>query len=283
MHFRPIKITLIPLVEYISKFLNAFHPTIETNPFSYINYKELGLYNERKKTGKEKAFMKYEQPDIYELAINDFINKPYPVPLGVLLAFQLGIRVGELVALKWEDIDLKNNTIRICRYEEHIADVEENELKNYRYVICDNSLKGDYGERIIDLTDDALYIIDLLKNYYKKEKIITPWLFYSKKQGDKCHHRAFDLRIKKYCRLANFDYEKSMHKIRSTFISNLRDCGLSYEKIQEYVGHKDVRTTMNHYSFDLESDEINRMNMNKISVLTKKNEVTKSDQNKTAI
>jgi len=58
------------------------------------------------------------------------------------------------------------------------------------------------------------------------------------------------------------DMEKSLHKVRSTFISMLRDAGMSFEKIAEEVGHKSVLTTMLNYSFDTVDDETNRKILN---------------------
>ena len=57
--------------------------------------------------------------------------------------------------------------------------------------------------------------------------------------------------------------EKLLHKIRSTYISLLRDAGLSFEKIAEEVGHKSVITTMLNYSFDTLEDEENKRIINK--------------------
>ena len=71
-----------------------------------------------------------------------------------------------------------------------------------------------------------------------------------------------DLRIRRYCRLAGIN-EKSLHKVRSTFISMLRDAGMSFEKIAEEVGHKSIITTMNHYSYDTLDAEQNRTILNK--------------------
>lgn len=243
---------------------------ISRNPFDDIDVRELNLADEPKKTGKEKAFMKDEQPDIFKIAMEDFMANPYPVPIGVLLTFQTGVRIGELVALKWEDIDFDAKTLRVCRYEEDVVDFSDDfkSISNYHYVIYEHDTKGEYGERVIDLTDDAIYLLELLRDYYRDNAIVTPWLFYSKNKNDKCHDRAFDIRIKKYCRQAGIK-EKSLHKVRSTFISNLRDAGMSYEKIAEYVGHKSVLTTQKHYSYDLESDKRNKEIMNSLSVLSK--------------
>ena len=71
-----------------------------------------------------------------------------------------------------------------------------------------------------------------------------------------------DLRTRRYCSLARIN-EKSLHKIRSTYISLLRDAGVSFEKIAEEVGHKSVLTTMLNYSFDTQDDEENKRLINK--------------------
>ncbi len=90
--------------------------------------------------------------------------------------------------------------------------------------------------------------------------MVSDWLFVNK--AGRIHNRAMDLRIRRYCRLAGMDMEKSLHKIRSTYISMLRDAGMSFEKIAEEVGHKSVTTTMKHYSFDTLEDAENKRILN---------------------
>lgn len=235
---------------------------VEHNPFDGIIVRDLGLYNARKKSSKYKVFSKTEVLDINEIAFNDFANKPYCVPLAVLFTFQTGVRIGEIVALKWSDIDFEEKTIKICRFERVQQDYTDDfqTLTHCQHVIVDFDTKGEFGERIVDLTDDALYILQLLKDYYDSEHMSSDWLFINK--SGRIHNRAMDLRIRRYCKLANMDIEKSMHKIRSTFISMLRDAGMSFEKIAEEVGHKSVITTMKHYSFDTLADEENKRILN---------------------
>ena len=124
-----------------------------------------------------------------------------------------------------------------------------------RHTIVDCNTKGDFGERIVDLTDDALYILKLLKEFYEAEGLTSEWLFVNKR--GRIHNRAMDLRIRRYCRLANMDKVKSTHKIRSTYVSMLRKAGMSFEKIAEEVGHKSVLTIIANYSYDTEEDETN--------------------------
>ena len=49
-----------------------------------------------------------------------------------------------------------------------------------------------------------------------------------------------------------------MHKIRATYVSLLRDAGLTFESIAEQVGHKSTITTAKNYSFDLRSEKENQ-------------------------
>lgn len=189
-------------------------------------------------------------------------KKPYCVPLAVLFTFQTGLRISEVVALKWQDINFVDKTIRIARFErvqqEYTDDFEV--LTKCQHIIIDSDTKGEFGERIVDLTDDALYILELLKEYYEAENLVSEWLFVNK--NGRIHNRAMDLRIRRYCRLTGIN-EKSLHKIRSTYISLLRDAGVSFEKIAEEVGHKSVLTTMLNYSFDTQSDAENKRLINK--------------------
>ena len=234
---------------------------IDKNPFDRIDAKSLGLFNAPKKNKKKRVFSKVETKDINEVAFEDFANKPYCVPLAVLFTFQTGLRISEVVALKKSDIDLESRTIRICRFERSLQNISDDykTLTNCEKVIVECDTKGDFGERLVDLSDDAIYILELLYDYYESENLKSEWLFVNKRGH--IHDRAMDLRIRKYCRMINID-EKSLHKVRSTYISMLRAAGMSFEKIQELVGHKSVLTTIKHYLYDVEEDIENRRILN---------------------
>ncbi len=234
---------------------------IDKNPFDRIDVKSLGLFNTPKKSKQKRVFSKLETKDINEVAFEDFANKPYCVPLAVLLTFQTGLRISEIVALKKNDIDLESRTLRICRFERSLQNVSDDfqTLTNCEKLIIDCNTKGAFGERLVDLTDDAIYILQLLYDYYESENINSEWLFVNKRGH--IRNRAMDLRIKKYCRMIGIE-EKSLHKVRSTYISMLRASGMSFEKIQELVGHKSVLTTIKHYLYDVEEDIENRRILN---------------------
>ena len=234
---------------------------IDKNPFDRIDVRSLGLFNAPKKNKQKRVFSKSETKDINEVAFEDFASKPYCVPLAVLLTFQTGLRISEIVALKRSDIDLDSKPLRVCRFERSLQNISDDfqSLTNCEKQIIECNTKGEFGERIVDLTDDAIYILQLLYDYYESENINSEWLFVNK--NGHIHNRAMDLRIKKYWRKIGIE-EKSLHKIRSTYISMLRASGMSFEKIQELVGHKSVLTTITHYLYDTEEDVENRRILN---------------------
>ncbi|NLJ96469.1 MAG: tyrosine-type recombinase/integrase [Clostridiales bacterium] len=81
------------------------------------------------------------------------------------------------------------------------------------------------------------------------------------KDGNRIHSRALDTRIRKYCTHIGID-EKSMHKIRKTYISTLVDSNLiNINTIREMVGHEDERTTLKNYTFNRKSDVQTQENM----------------------
>ncbi len=232
---------------------------VKSNPFDDIDTNKLPLFNENRKRGTQKAFVCGEHTLIIQAAMKDYISKPYPVPLAIILAFFTGLRVGELVALKWEDIDWERNKLIVRRYEEDVVNINDDfkGYGHYHYVIYENDTKGSYGSREVFLTNDALDILKLLKKYYEDNNVTTEWLFYSIKENDKIHDRALDVRLEKYCKQIGIP-RKSMHKIRATYVSLLRDAGLSFESIAEQVGHKSTATTAKNYSFDLKSEKENQ-------------------------
>lgn len=236
---------------------------LERNPFDAINTRSLGLYNTRKKNSKQKAFNKNEVKDITQIAFQDFQSNPHCTPLAILLAFLTGMRVGEIVVLKHSDIDYDSKTVTVQRMENYFQEVNDDNktFGKCKYEVIEGNTKGIFGERIVDLSDDALYILQMLCDYYRAEGIVNEWLFVNR-DGTRIHNRAMESHLKKYCKLANMTMYKSMHKIRSTYISLLRDAGMSFEKIAEEVGHQSVITTMNNYSFDVNSDEENRRILN---------------------
>lgn len=86
---------------------------IEKNPFSEVQIKTKMFRSSRKKNDASQVFLIEEQPQIENLAESDFHESGYTACLAVALCFQIGVRIGELVALKWTDISEEKRIISI--------------------------------------------------------------------------------------------------------------------------------------------------------------------------
>ena len=100
------------------------------------------------------------------------IRKRY-VLFIVSLFFQLGLRVGELSALKWEDIDFIEKRIHIHRMETN-CETSNNKLK--RTIVNYTTCKSEYGDRILPLSDYAIELFNKIKffndEHYSKNDFI---------------------------------------------------------------------------------------------------------------
>lgn len=233
---------------------------IDENPFERITRKRLSVTKFQRKPSTAEVFNTEEIPFLMEAIREDYTRKPDPVPLAVKLAFQTGLRVGELVALKWVDVDFDGRLLTVQRFERQIQKPADDYdgLGHCEYIIVEGT-KGGAGARYVELTDSAIETLEELKNYYNRKNFESEWIF--DRPSGKIHYRALDLRIGKYCRETGIPH-RSIHSIRKTFISALRDGGMSFEKIAEIVGHKQISTTMAAYSYDLKADEQNVKMMN---------------------
>ncbi len=154
----------------------------------------------------------------------------------ILMDFQIGTRIGELVVLKKED--MLDDEVYIHKMEI----VEEERVdgvyirKGYKIV---EYVKHDIssGYRTVPLTKKA-------KNILEEVKKLSPesaYLF-TQTNGERMTSRSFNYWLEKYCRDAGVTF-KSSHCIRRTFASRLYAQGMPLEEISVYMGHEDTDTT----------------------------------------
>ena len=173
----------------------------------------------------------------------------------ILMDFQIGTRVGELVVLKKED--MLDNEVYIHKME--IVDEERvyGEYIRKGYTIVEY-VKHDIssGYRTIPLTEKAQKILE------EVEKLSTnsEYLF-TRANGKRVTSRSFNYWLEKYCRDAGVTF-KSSHCIRRTFASRLFATGMPLADISVYMGHEDIDTTKG-YIYNYFEIEQNRTYMNK--------------------
>ncbi len=203
------------------------------------------IYPKNHKKQKIYVLTKREQRKITEYALNN-LN---PRNVGILISLYSGIRIGELCALKWSDIDFKNNIIRINKTLQRIY------LKNVNGItskVVVSSPKTIHSNRDIPMNRDFAAIIKPLKLNSKC------YVLSSTMEGiePRAYRKYFNTTLKKLkIKPINF------HSLRHTFATNCISLGIDYKTVSELLGHSDISITLNLYVHPNLSQKKKCMNM----------------------
>ena len=226
---------------------------ITENPFENLKPNPKLFRKVRKKEDNTQVFLTDEQNLIVQEAWNDFYsNTTSTTPLAILLDFQTGLRLGELVAIKWSDINGKYLHIQRMEVRHEEICEETNTWKPAKLILVEHT-KSNAGDRHVYLTKKAIEILVEAKKSQDENGIKSEFVFTNSK-GQRLNKFMLDKLIRKYCRNNNIP-EKSMHKIRKTYISTLIDEGVNINTIREQSGHENEETTYKNYAFDRAPDK----------------------------
>ena len=167
---------------------------------------------------------------------------------------QTGLRTGELVGLKWDDIDFGKRTVTISRTME------------YRYKVGEWRVgppKSKSGYRTIPLTDEAIRILKDQKEKNSKIKVINiEWrdqVFLSRK-GEPVKNSTYDTALFKICGKAEIR-KFCMHILRHTFATRCIEAGMIPKTLQKILGHSNIGITMNLYVDATEEEKTKEMDL----------------------
>ena len=160
-----------------------------------------------------------------------------------------GMRRGELLALHWEDVDLKNGTVFI---QHDLVYTKEKGLIR-------QETKTDKSKRFIPLPE---IVIEALKKH--RENMLAEGHYGADKPvfcsttGTYILPRNFNRKYSELCKKANVSV--NLHALRHTFATRLLEAGENLKTVQEFLGHAKVSTTA-----DIYSDVTEKMKANAIS------------------
>lgn len=222
---------------------------IQKSPFSRVKIDSRRFCHAKKKEASKEVFLIEEQPLIIQEALLDSQITHTSLPLAITLAFQTGLRIGEILALKFSDVE--GNYLNIQRMEVENRVQIDGKWHCQGYKIVEHT-KTKAGNREVILTPAASEYIKQAKQYNMENGYYDNDFIFVNKNG-RVHFKAIDCRVKKYCRKAGIP-EKSIHKIRKTYISTLIDANLNIDQIRRMVGHEAEETTYHNYCFNRLSD-----------------------------
>lgn len=173
------------------------------------------------------------------------------------LILQTGLRVGELIGLKWEDVDFEKRTLKIERSVGHQW------VKNGKRKWMVGEPKTKSGYRTIPLTDEAIRILKNQKEKDLKIKVVQmEWMDYIfiNSNGNLIDSNTYDKVLYKICDSVKIE-RFSIHILRHTFATRCIEGGMKPKTLQKILGHSNIGITMNLYVHTTEEEKQKEMDM----------------------
>ena len=194
---------------------------------------------------KEKFTGSYYNAEQIEKLLEIVKNTPIETP--VILAVFYGFRRGEVLGLKWDDVDFTEGTIAV-----------NNTRVRYSKVSVDKCPKTEKSRRTLPLINVVASYLKKLKLKQSSNKIAMGKDYHDSKyvcSWDNGQLYSVSFVNHKLTKLLS-DYKMPhirFHDLRHSTASYLLKQGFSLKEIQEWLGHADISTTANIYShIDLE-------------------------------
>ena len=233
-----ILVVLHGILKYTATQFPGTFPSVE------INYPKEGKKEMRVLSREEQNYL-----------ISYLLNDIDACKFGVLLALFTGLRIGELCALTWENINLQDKSIRIATTLQRLRNVDMKSEGRTRIVIGDP--KSDTSVRTIPMTDSVTELCRKMNPQNSSAYILTG-------TTDFMEPRTLQYRMEKYARECNLD-GVHCHTLRHTFATRAVEVGFEIKSLSEILGHATTTITLERYVHS--SMELKRNNMSKLDAV----------------
>ena len=185
-----------------------------------------------------------------QLSLETYISKNINEDnFGMFLCLYTGLRIGELCALKWKNIDLDNNIIKVEKTLIRVKNFDKS-IKTKTKVILDDP-KSTSSKRNIPIPN---FIISILKNLKKNDDD-----FFLTGKSVFIEPRSYTNHYKKVMKLLNID-KYNFHALRHTFATRCIENGCDPKSLSEILGHSNVKITLDRYVHPSFENKVKMMN-----------------------
>lgn len=192
-------------------------------------------HNKKQKTNLEEEyiFTPVEQQKIIRYATADLT----PQVVGIALCLSSGLRIGEICALQWKDIDMENQVVYITKTLQRIYNKES--IPHTKVVIT--SPKSNSSNRIIPLSSSICQLFRKMKDFG-----IDGNLYFLSGTNVPLEPRQYRRIYERILDRLGISY-RNFHCLRHTFATRCVENGGDYKCISEILGHSSIKITMDRY------------------------------------
>jgi integrase len=186
-----------------------------------------------KKAKPTVEFLSVDEQKRIEQAAKKRGNNDY---IGILLSLYCGMRIGEVAALRWSDINFECGLLQVNRTMQRIKAKDGSK----KTMVVFLPPKSTSSERIIPLQD---FMLDLLSNFKATSKTESVLAY----RGKYIEPRTLQNRFKKILKAAEVK-DICWHSTRHTFSVRMLENGTDVKSLSEILGHSSATVTLNVYS-----------------------------------
>lgn len=201
---------------------------------------------------KELPILSVEQQSILESTLQTDTDE---TKLGIFISLYTGLRIGEICALTWNDIDLKNKIIYVRNTVVRVKAAEGDSAKSYLII---DSPKTAASLRCIPICSTLMPVLLSCMSKATSSYVVSS-------NASFVSPRTFDYRFKRIldaCQIPRINY----HALRHTFATRCIEAGVDVKSLSEILGHGNVSITLNTYVHS--SMDLKRIQLEKIACLS---------------
>lgn len=185
--------------------------------------------------------------DVEQKKIEDFVlNSGKPRLFGIVICLYTGVRVGELLALEWTDVDFERGTICVDK-------CVRDKFDEGKMLRMSDSPKTAQSIRLIPLPKQ---LKPWLKTMYRQS---TSKYVIESSMGEPVYVRAYQRSFERCLNKLNIPH-RGFHALRHTFATRALECGMDIKTLAEILGHKNASVTLSRYVHSMLSHKREMMN-----------------------
>lgn len=171
-------------------------------------------------------------------------------PLAPLLPFLLhtGLRIGEALALRWSDIDMQHQFVRVRRNVKSVRNRSGKPDEPHYITIEQKTVKTKTSERIVHLNCEALQALSKLRRRSDSD------LLFPNQSGSYCSYASIRRMMQRVFRSAQVP-ARGFHAFRHTFATKLFERGVEVKTVSSILGHSSVKITYDIYIHSIQEQE----------------------------
>lgn len=206
------------------------------NKYNYIRFVDWTIqYPTVRETHTVEVMSRTHQKKVMEYIQEHFTFRN----IGIFICLSSGMRIGEICALTWDDLDLDNGVIRIRKTIQRIYTIDRANDKRFTQLLIDTP-KTKNSMRDIPMTRDLIRIIKPLK------KIMNPEFFILTNDAKPTEPRTYRSYYKNLMKKLGVP-DMKFHGLRHSFATRCIESKADYKTVSVLLGHSNISTTLNLY------------------------------------